>query len=97
MSGTEFEQVKEHLVSVGVRALVARDGPRGSVYRDWQEIPGTRLNRIRVLMLQSQSHVLAFPGTQASGTSSAVRRGLLPRVEFILTNWIRKAGWGAVL
>ena len=58
LSAGDFEKVKECLTSIGVKALVAKDGPHQG---DWQEIPGTRLNRVRVLMLQPPTRVSALP------------------------------------
>ncbi len=57
LSAAEREKVKEHLVSIGTKALVAKDGPRGSGYADWQEIPGTHLDRVRVLLLKPSSKI----------------------------------------
>jgi hypothetical protein len=57
LSAKDFEKVKGRLASIGVKALIAKDGPRGFGYGDWQEIPGTRLNRVRVLILQPEPNV----------------------------------------
>jgi hypothetical protein len=48
------------LSSIGVKALIAKDGPRGFDYRDWQEMPGTQLNRVRVLLLEPSSKIAAI-------------------------------------
>jgi hypothetical protein len=66
LSAKDFENVKGHLASIGIKALIAKDGPRGFGYGDWQEIPGTRLNRVRVLMLQPP-RVLIFPEAPSGG------------------------------
>lgn len=68
LSPAETERVKEALARIGVNALLAKESP----YRlgdGWQEISGTRLSRVSVLLLEPQSHVLPLEG-QRNGTSS---------------------------
>jgi hypothetical protein len=72
LSVAEREKVKEHLASVGVRAVVVKDGPRGFAYGDWHEIPGTRLNRVRVLLLEPSSKRAAIPESKRGGASSVL-------------------------
>jgi hypothetical protein len=67
LSAAETEKVKEALGSIGVKALLAKESP----YRlgdGWHEISGTRLNRVKVLLLEPQFHVLP-PGAHRGGTS----------------------------
>jgi len=72
LSAAEREKVKEHLVSIGTKALVAKDGPRGVGYADWQEIPGTHLNRVRVLLLEPSSKMAVIPEAKRDGASSVL-------------------------
>jgi hypothetical protein len=60
LSAKDFEKVKGRLASIGVKALIAKDGPRGFGYGDWQEIPGAQLNRVRVLLLEPSSKIAAI-------------------------------------
>jgi hypothetical protein len=79
LGAAEFEKVKGRLASIGVKALIARDGPRGFSYADWQEIPGTRLNRLRVWLLEPQSNVPANPETHRGETSVVDAAASRPR------------------
>jgi hypothetical protein len=62
LSGRDLKMVEERLASIGIKALIAKDAPPGSGSRDWQEIPGTRSDPVRVLILQRVSQVSALPG-----------------------------------
>ena len=61
LSAGDFKMVKERLASIGIKALIAKDAPPGSGSGDWQEIPGTPSDSIRVLILQPVPQVSAFP------------------------------------
>jgi hypothetical protein len=74
LSVENLEKVRERFADIGVKALITKDGPRGSDYGDWQEIPGTHLSRFSVLMLRPPC-VPAFPGAQGGGALSAGGRG----------------------
>jgi hypothetical protein len=70
LSAAETEKAKEALGRIGVTALLAKESP----YRfghGWQEISGTRLNHVKVLLLP-QSKVLANPEPHRNGTSVVV-------------------------
>jgi hypothetical protein len=72
LSAKDFEKVKGRLASIGVKALIAKDGPRGFGYGDWQEIPGTRLNRVRVLLLEPSSKTAEIPESKPDDASSVL-------------------------
>jgi len=69
LSAEDFDRVKRCLASVGVQALIAKDGPQGFGYGEWQEIPRTRLNRVRVLLLGLQSKEVASPEAHRQGAT----------------------------
>jgi len=78
LSAKDFEKVKGRIASIGVKALIAKDGPRGFGYGDWQEISGTRLNRVRVLLLEPSSKIAAIPESKR-GDASSVLDAAAPR------------------
>jgi hypothetical protein len=68
LSAPDIESVKQALGRIGVKALLARDTPYRLGY-GWQQISGTRLNRVSVLLLNPHSAALANPEPQAGDRS----------------------------
>jgi hypothetical protein len=67
LSAAETEKAKEALGRIGVKALLAKESPHGFGH-GWQEISGTRLNHVKVLLLP-QSKILANLERDRNGSS----------------------------